>query len=80
MPAPADHAEREARAITPRGFNRRESAAYVGISPSKFDELVADGRMPRPRCIDKRRVWDRYELDDAFEALPHMQERSAWDV
>jgi predicted DNA-binding protein (UPF0251 family) len=26
-----------------RGLSRMEAAAYVGISPSKFDQLVTDG-------------------------------------
>jgi hypothetical protein len=43
---------------------------YLGISPTKFDELVKDGRMPRPRNIDNRKVWDVYELDMAFDELP----------
>jgi predicted DNA-binding transcriptional regulator AlpA len=44
-----------------RGLSRTEAATYFGISPSKFDELVEDGRMPRPRMVDKRKVWDVYE-------------------
>jgi hypothetical protein len=44
---------------------------YLGISPSKFDELVGDSRMPRPRVIDSRKLWDIYELDIAFDYLPH---------
>jgi hypothetical protein len=43
---------------------------YLGISPSKFDALVSDGRMPRPRLIDSRKVWDVFELDIAFDGLP----------
>jgi hypothetical protein len=35
-----------------------------------FDEMVKDGRMPRPKCIDARRVWDTRQLDIAFAALP----------
>jgi hypothetical protein len=27
--------------------------------------------MPRPRMIDSRKVWDVYELDLAFDELPH---------
>jgi predicted DNA-binding transcriptional regulator AlpA len=57
--------------LPPRGLNREESAVYIGVSPSKFDEMVADGRMPQPKLIDKRLVWDRHELDAAFSALPH---------
>ena len=56
---------------------------YLGISPSKFDELVKDGRMPRPRIIDRRKVWDVYELDMAFEELPREDDPpmagSSWD-
>jgi hypothetical protein len=44
---------------------------YLGISPSKFDGLVADGRMPRPRMIDSRKVWDIHQLDAAFDELPY---------
>ena len=52
-----------------RGLNRVEAAAYIGVSPSKFDELVTDGRMPKPIAIDRRKVWDIRELDLCFDAL-----------
>lgn len=32
--------------------------------------MVHDGRMPKPKLIDRRKVWDRNALDRAFEALP----------
>jgi predicted DNA-binding transcriptional regulator AlpA len=54
-----------------RGLSRTDAANYVGVGPSKFDELVADGRMPPPRRIDGRKVWDVRELDISFEDLPH---------
>lgn len=63
----------------PRGLSRVEGAAYIGISVSKFDEMVADGRMPPPRPIDRRKVWDRLELDAAFTNLPHIEEDNPWD-
>jgi hypothetical protein len=44
---------------------------YVGISASKFDELVVAGRMPRARVIDRRKVWDIRALDAAFDELPY---------
>jgi hypothetical protein len=44
---------------------------YVGISASKFDELVAAGRMPPARLIDRRKVWDIRALDAAFDELPY---------
>jgi predicted DNA-binding transcriptional regulator AlpA len=58
------------RPIPRRGLSRSEAAMYIGIGTSKFDELVADGRMPPPKLIDGRKVWDMLELDVAFDALP----------
>jgi integrase len=46
----------QSRPVPRRGLSRTEAAMYLGISPSKFDELVDDGRMPRPRMIDCRKV------------------------
>ncbi len=58
-------------AYPPRGMSREESARYVGVSPAKFDRLVKDGRMPKPKHIDDRVVvWDRLKLDAAFTDLP----------
>jgi hypothetical protein len=34
------------RPIPRRGLSRVEAAMYIGISASKFDEFVRDGRMP----------------------------------
>jgi excisionase family DNA binding protein len=58
------------RPIPRRGLSRLEAAAYIGVSPGKFDELVRDGRMPAPKRIDGRKVWDIQNLDLAFDALP----------
>ena len=55
--------------LPPRGLSRLQAAEYVGIGTTKFDEMVADGRMPRPKRIDGRTVWDRMKLDEAFAAL-----------
>lgn len=54
----------------PRGLGRDDAARYIGVGVTKFDEMVSDGRMPRPRVIDRRRVWDRLALDAAFSDLP----------
>ena len=43
---------------------------YIGVSASKFDELVRDGRMPGPKRIDGRKLWDVHALDLAFDSLP----------
>jgi predicted DNA-binding transcriptional regulator AlpA len=67
--------------LSPRGLSRVQAAAYVGVSPSLFDELVRDGRMPRPKRINSRTVWDRIRLDEAFEAILDDESRAAnpWD-
>jgi hypothetical protein len=30
-----------------RGLRREQAARYIGIGPTKFDQLVDDGRMPK---------------------------------
>jgi predicted DNA-binding transcriptional regulator AlpA len=55
--------------LPPRGLSRVQAAAYVGVSPTLFDEMVGDGRMPKPVRINGRTVWDRLKLDEAFAAL-----------
>jgi len=52
-----------------RGLRREESARYVGVSTSKFDEMVRDGRMPKPKRIDGCVVWDLRRLDLVWDAL-----------
>jgi hypothetical protein len=42
---------------------------YIGVGPTKFDDMVRDGRMPKPIRIDGRVVWDIYDLDPAFDRL-----------
>lgn len=67
-------------AIEPRGLQREVAARYIGVSASKFDSMVAEGRMPHPRIIDRRRVWDRRALDTAFDALPSEGDVNPWDL
>jgi predicted DNA-binding transcriptional regulator AlpA len=57
--------------MTPRGLSAAQAAEYVGISRTKFLILVTEKRMPPPRIIDSRRVWDMKELDAVFDRLPH---------
>ena len=56
--------------LEPLGLSRNQAAAYLGISATKFDQLVQDGRMPCPVQLDGRVIWHRLELVEAFEALP----------
>lgn len=53
-----------------RALSEAEAALYVGLGASKFRQLVCEGRMPRPRLIDSRRLWDVDDLDAAFKSLP----------
>jgi predicted DNA-binding transcriptional regulator AlpA len=67
--------------LPPRGLSRVQAAAYVGVSPSLFDEMVKDGRMPSAKRVNSRTVWDRKKLDEAFEAIPDGESRAEnpWD-
>lgn len=42
----------------------------MGVGATKFDEMVADGRMPRPKRVDGRVIWDRLRIEAAFTDLP----------
>ena len=59
----------EIRPVPRRGLSRDEAAMYIGVSAGKFDELVANGRMPQPLRIGARKVWDLRALDLCFDAL-----------
>lgn len=65
--------------IVPRGLSRFQAAAYVGVSPTLFDQMVADGRMPSPQSINSRTVWDRLRIDEAFDELPDRDHGNPWD-
>ena len=75
------HVRRDPRWPDPRGLSREGAATYVGVSIGTFDLMVADGRMPKPKPINRRLVWDRYALDLAFDALPLQGEieNNPWD-
>jgi excisionase family DNA binding protein len=70
------------RPIPRRGLSREEAAMYVGVSTTKFDELVKSGRMPVAQRVDGRKVWDVHKLDAAFDGLPDDTpngKASSWD-
>lgn len=64
--------------LPPRGLSRGQAAAYVGVSTTKFDEMVRDGRMPAPVRVDARIIWDRFKIDAAFSDLSN-DEHNPWD-
>ncbi len=72
----------EQHRIEPRGLSRTESASYIGVCPTLFDQMVKDGRMPQPKRINTRTVWDKRQLDEAFAALPgrDLEEAEDWNV
>lgn len=54
----------------PRFAVRRvEAAACVAVSPTKFDEWVNNGKMPRGHKIDGVVLWDVQELHEAWVRL-----------
>jgi predicted DNA-binding transcriptional regulator AlpA len=56
--------------LAPRGLSRVAAADYVGVGVTLFDKLVEQRLMPKPKKIARRLVWDRFQLDEAFAALP----------
>jgi predicted DNA-binding transcriptional regulator AlpA len=64
----------------PVGLSREQAAFRVGISGTLFDQMVDDGRMPKPKKINGRRVWDREAVDLAFRALPADDDANEWDT
>ena len=57
-------------AYPPRAMKAERAAAYLDMSRTKFLELVASDRLPKPKIIDGIRVWDRFALDAAFNDFP----------
>lgn len=52
------------------GVDREVAARMVGVGASLFQNMVADGRMPRPKAAGNRSIWLVTELQAALEALP----------
>jgi len=57
--------------LAPRLIDRAASAAYISVCPNMFDQMVKDGRMPKPKVLSRRRIaWDVHDLDRAVNSLP----------
>ena len=67
--------------IAPRLISRDAAAAYVNVSPTKFDEMVRDGTMPRPKQLGgRRKAWDVRALDIAVDGLEDCaDDNDTWD-
>lgn len=55
--------------LPPRGLRRPVAAAYLGVSPSKFDQGRKEGIVPPPKLFSGVEVWCRAELDLMFSEL-----------
>ena len=56
-------------------LNREQAAEYCSVSPSLFDEMVTNKRMPPAvELSEKRFGWIQRELDTAIAALPRKRE------
>ena len=71
---------RDSYSYAPRGMRKPEAARYMGISMTKFNQMVNDGRAPKPRKIDGAIIWDRVELDIAFSDLPYKKPENILDT
>ena len=52
-----------------RGLNRDEAAIYVGVTVASFDQMVSDGRLPKPADLDGEEVFDLALIDRAMDRL-----------
>jgi predicted DNA-binding transcriptional regulator AlpA len=52
-----------------RGLDRDEAAIYVGVTLSTFNQMVTDGRLPKPVDLDGELVWDLVQLARAMDRL-----------
>ena len=63
------HCDRQVDLVRPRGLRRTLAAEYIGVSLPLFDTMVRDGRMPKPKRVENRTIWDRVAVDRAFDLL-----------
>ncbi len=57
------------RPIERLAYRREEAAAVVGVSPTKFDDWVARGLMPKPIKCDGCSLFDARQLGAAWQAI-----------
>jgi predicted DNA-binding transcriptional regulator AlpA len=56
-------------AYPPRALRAERAAAYLAMSKSTFLKLVSERVLPKPVEIGGMRMWDRLDLDAAFDDL-----------
>jgi hypothetical protein len=62
-----------------RGLSRLEAATYLGISPSKFDELRKAHRIAPPKVLDGCLIFTVEKLDEFLDSLPDENQTSSVD-
>lgn len=62
-------------AYPPRGMDADRSAAYCGLSRTKFLDGVESSEWPQPKDISGVVRWDRVELDAAWDAKQERDRR-----
>jgi hypothetical protein len=67
------------RPIPRRGLSRVEAAAYIGVSPSKFDDLRKANRIAPPKTLDGRLIFTVERLDEFLDALPDENHETSED-
>jgi hypothetical protein len=67
------------RPIPRRGLSRVEAAAYIGVSPSKFDDLRKANRIAPPKILDGRLIFTIERLDEFLDGLPDENHDAAED-
>ena len=77
----ADHRARMKRveigpACPPRALRAEHAAAYLAMSKASFLRLVDEGTMPSGIKVKGMVVWDRHDLDDAFEELKRRSQQA----
>jgi predicted DNA-binding transcriptional regulator AlpA len=63
-------------AYPPRGMRADRAAAYLGMSTSSFLRLVDAGLLPKGVPVGGMIIWDRLDLDAAFENLKNPEPQS----
>jgi predicted DNA-binding transcriptional regulator AlpA len=64
----------------PRLLRREMAASYIGVSPTKFSEMVTTGALPQPLSLSGTVVaWDRMDLDGWVESLRDSPNGNGWD-
>jgi predicted DNA-binding transcriptional regulator AlpA len=56
-------------AYPPRAMRADRAAAYLAMATSTFLELVKEGLLPKGVKVKGMMMWDRYDLDSAFDEL-----------